>query len=482
MKLNSTSDPANSAANPVTPPGIAGSGLKVKKYNAKPALLFLLLLSLLIIPRWYYVEHFAVALPFWDQWDAEGDHLLRPWLEGTLKFTDLWLPHNEHRVFPARLLTLFSFELTGVWNNLTEARINVLLATSIPFILVWLLYMTGELKGKRWLMLPVILAGSVLPFIWENLLVGFQSQFYFLLLFAVTALAIAAWRPESLVSFMVVIILSILSVLTMASGIMTPLAVASVYGLHWYLHRKRPAQIFLFILLLLTIAITGYLTIPPQPGHEIFRAHDIKELLNTFLLMESWPFKVKYWALPMLWLPTFISLPFLIYRKTFTRYDLLMAGCLLWSLLQAFATSYGRGHDLNNVTSRYADFLSFGLTAYAWFSLRITELSQRNLRTQLLTILISISFFVVLFKGHRSRKEDDFIDMQNRHKMVLIQIKNVSHYLKTGDSTALQKPAFQIPYPDPVRLKQMLDNPALRSALPVFNDETAAALPSDFKK
>ena len=452
---------------------------RVQNFNVKPALLLLLFLFAVIIPRWYYVEHFAVALPFWDQWDSEGDLLLRPWLEGTLKFSDLWLPHNEHRIFPTRLLALCCFELTGVWNNLVEVRINVLLASFIPFILVWLLHKAGELKGKRWFMLPVILAGSVLPFIWENLLVGFQNQFYFLLLFMVSALALATWRPKSMVSFLAVIMLSILSVMTMASGIITPLAVASVYGLHWYQCRKQPVLTTLFISLLLLISIAGYLTMPLQPAHEIFRAQNIQELLDTFLMMERWPFRMNYWAAPLLWLPTCITVPFLIYRKNMTRYDMLMAGCLLWSVLQALATSYGRGHGLENVTSRYADFISFGLIAYAWFALRLTELFPRNFQIQFLTILMSISFFVVLYKGHRKRKKDDFTDMKNRHKMALVQIKNVSNYLKTGDSTALQKPAFQIPYPDPVRLKKLLDNPALRSALPVFYKKTA---PTEVKK
>lgn len=447
------------------------------KYNPKPTLLLLLFLAAVIIPRLYYVEHFATALPFWDQWDAEADFLLRPWVEGTLKFTDLWLPHNEHRVFPTRLLTLFSFELTGVWNNLIETRINVFLASSIPFLLVFLLYKSGELKGKKFLILPVILAGSVLPFIWENLLVGFQSQFYFLLLFAVSALALAVWRPESVVSFMLIIILSILSVLTMASGMMTPLAATLIYGLHWYIKGKQPTRSALFISILFLISIAGYLTLPPQSAHEIFRARSLSELLNGFLLIESWPFKVRNWTALLFWLPTCMTLPFLIYRKTFTRYDLLMTGCLLWSVLQAIATSYGRGHDLNIITSRYADFICFGLTACAWFSLRITELFPRNLRIQLLTIVVSISFFTTLYKAHRLRKADDFIDMQNRHKMALVQIKNVNDYLRTGDSTALQKPAFQIPYPDAVRLKTLLNNPALRSVLPVFDEEMIVVMP-----
>ena len=39
-------------------------------------------LLLVIVARIYFVETFAIPLPFWDQWDAEGDTLLRPWIEG----------------------------------------------------------------------------------------------------------------------------------------------------------------------------------------------------------------------------------------------------------------------------------------------------------------------------------------------------------------------------------------------------------------
>ncbi|MBE9463519.1 hypothetical protein ACFP1I_11365 [Dyadobacter subterraneus] len=479
MKFYSSSDLASASVKTVSEKKIAGLLADDQHYNLKTPLLFLLLFALIAIPRWYYVEHFAVSLPFWDQWDAEGDHLLRPWLEGTFKFQDLWLPHNEHRVLPTRLLTLLSYEISGHWNNLTEARINILLASSSPFLLILLVYKTGELKGIKWLMLPVILTGAVFPFVWENLLVGFQSQFYFLILFTVSALALSVWRPFKTVSFILIFILCVLSVFTMASGIMTPFAVASVYIFHAYLGKKQ-AKTILFISILLITALVGYLTIPPMPGHEIFKAHSVKELFTTFLLMESWPFKVRYWAALMLWIPTCIALPYLIHHKNFTRYDLLMAGCLLWSLLQAFATSYGRGHDLNSVTSRYADFLCIGLTANAWFALRLPILFYKRSGINFALTLVSILFFTVFFKGHFARRKDDIIDMQNRHKMGLIQIKNVSEYLRTGNQSTLQKPAFQIPYPDPVRLKQMLDNPALRSSLPTFNaDETIPTQQSD---
>src|SRR5690606_12097995 len=142
----------------------------------------IIILLCVVIPRWYYVSTYAVSLPFWDQWDAEGDYLLRPYLEGKLRIHELWQTHNEHRIFPTRLLSLLLFEVTGEWNNLTGAFFNIFLAASIPAILVHSIHRQRQLFGFRWLFILVLLAQFALPFSFENYLIGFQSQFYFLVL------------------------------------------------------------------------------------------------------------------------------------------------------------------------------------------------------------------------------------------------------------------------------------------------------------
>ncbi len=217
------------------------------------SLLFLILCIVVIVPRWYYVENFAVALPFWDQWDAEWVGLLKPWTEGKLAFSDLWSSHNEHRIFPTRLMTLLGFELTGKWSNLTETRLNVLLGASTPIFLIWLLYKGQGLYGFRWLVAAVIIAGAIFPLSWENILIGFQSQFYFLNLFTLSALALAVFRPQSIWAMVTVAGLCGLSIITMASGLITPIAVAMVYAADSFTKKRWSPKNLLTISVLIMI-------------------------------------------------------------------------------------------------------------------------------------------------------------------------------------------------------------------------------------
>lgn len=150
-----------------------------RELNVKWYLTFIFFALVIMLSRLLYVEKFAVALPFWDQWDAEWAGLLKPWIEGSLQFSDLFVGHNEHRILPTRLTTLAIFLITGTWNNLTEARLNIPLSAVTPLMLIWLICKHGRISGLKWLVIAVILLCASLPFSWENILIGFQSQFYF---------------------------------------------------------------------------------------------------------------------------------------------------------------------------------------------------------------------------------------------------------------------------------------------------------------
>lgn len=439
-------------------------------------LFYFFLAAVIIIPRWYYVEKFALPFPFWDQWDAEGEDVVRPLVEGRFKISNFWLPHNEHRVFPTRVLTLLCFKVTGLWSNVTEARLNILLATAIPLFLIGLMRAQRELYGLRWFILPVIVAQFILPFGWENILVGFQSQFFFLILFAASGLALAAIKPESTAAFIGVVLISICSILTMASGILLPITAGAVYIFHFFLHRTNFIRVSIFSLLLAALAVMGYLLIPQVEAHTRLHAANFQQFFDGFTRVVSWPSKLNRWVAIPLWLPALMGIPVLIYRKQFGRFDLFMAACFSWTFLQALAISYGRGHELAQVTSRYSDLLSLGIISVSWFSVRLIATFQDNLRIAFWAIAISLTFYVTFYKMHKLRYQDDWIDMKNQHNLMITQIGNVRAYLKTNDPAALDKPLFQIPYPNKERLQQMLDLPAYRTALPAIEAYTE---PSD---
>jgi hypothetical protein len=430
--------------------------------DTKPTYLALTVFILVGLSRLYIVENFAVPLPYWDQWDAEGDFLLRPWIEGTLKLSELWQPHNEHRIFPTRVLSLAIFEITGSWNNLTEARFNILLAAAIPAILTWLMCRHGALFGKRYLLLIVVIAQFALPFSFENLLIGFQSQFYFLILFTLASISLATFHPRNIFAIIAISILSVLSVLTMASGLLTPLAAAFVYFLNWFLNKTNSLTNTLIIsALLIVIAATGYLLLPQITANQVYRARNLSELSSAVGNILSWPIIGSPLPAIVLWLPAIIVIPILVFYKNLHRIDLLMAGCFAWSFSQALAIGYGRGQELTEVASRYTELFSLGLIGNAWFVIRAVEiLSNRWFQILLPT------FFGIFLYGHVTHYSSDMHDIRRNYRLSLIQTANVYKYLETNNKSYLQRPKWQIPYPDPVRLQQLLDNPTLRGILP----------------
>lgn len=53
-----------------------------------------------------------------------------------------------------------------------------------------------------------------------------------------------------------------------------------------------------------------------------------------------------------------------------------------------------------------------------------------------------------------------------------MQIRNTRSYLTTGNQSFLfLKPETDIPYPDPARLKSLLDDPVILSIMPPLEEE-----------
>ncbi|MCF2447451.1 hypothetical protein L0657_26085 [Dyadobacter sp. CY345] len=433
-------------------------------------LFYFIFAAVIIIPRWYYLQKFGLSFPFWDQWDAEGEDVVRPLVEGRFKLSNLWLPHNEHRVLPTRIVTLICFKLTGIWSNLNEARVNVFIAASTPVLIVWLMQVKKQLFGSRCIILLIISAQFVLPFGWENILVGFQSQFFFLMFFSIAGFALATFHSENFWAFAGVLSFSLLGILTMASGILLPLIACGIYIFHSIANRRNYLLTLVFVMLLLTITILGYQMVSHVDGHERLRAADFNEFFEGFTRVLSWPSRLNRWLGIPLWLPAVIGIPIILIRKNFTRFDLLMAACFAWTFAQVLAISYGRGHELDQVTSRYTDLLTPGLISVSWFSIRLLEEFERNVRVWVLIFVIGLSFYLTYYKAHKLRFVDDMTDMKNQSELMSLEVRNVAEYYKTHDKSALDKPQFEIPYPDKERLQQMLDLKTYQSVLPRIDD------------
>lgn len=457
-------------------PGISGLSEKndtVLTQRQKPELIqtasFVFFVFLILLTRWYYVERFAVALPFWDQWDAEWVGLIKPWREGKFQFSSLWAPHNEHRILPTRVLTLLCFELTGTWSNLTETRANIPLGAATPLLLIYILFKLKEIHNFRWLVIFVVIAGAVLPFSWENILIGFQSQFYFINLFTLAAISLAALRPDSNRAVAGAFFLSVLSILTMASGLLTPAAVALVYLIVAMAQKNRGARSLFLIALFGLSALVGLLTMPHVAGHNFLHAQNITEFVKTCIRIMGWPLTAHKLYIGLMWLPSLITLPTMISRQKCTKADILMAGCFLWTGMQVLALAFGRGHDLFDVSSRYTEVLLLGLAGNAWFVLRAVEIFGTNPKAKIALAAIASVFFWGIFISHKQRAKSDLLVMKLDHQTRMIQTKNVSEYLRTANPAVLQQPRLHIPYPKADNFQKILDQPGIRDVLPVLD-------------
>jgi hypothetical protein len=429
---------------------------------------------LALLVRLLYVQFFSTPMPFWDQWDGEWNTAIRPWLDGTLQWNTLLTPHNEHRILPTRLVALGSYLATGQWNNVYEARISAVVFCFIPAVMVWQALRDEGTGDRRWLIVPVVLLLSMLPFARENFLVGFQSQFYFLILSSVLAIGLVARHHQSVFALLGAMTLSVLAVLTMASGLLTAVAAGAVALLACLCLPGRRAPAIGATVTLAVIAVVGYATLPVIAGHGTLRAQSLGELLRAATHVLAWPGRSNSVFL-IVWLPAIVMVGRILVRRKATPTDLFMAGLCIWSALQGLAIAYGRGHDaMRPPASRYTELLVPGVVGNAWFALQLWGLVPVHSIRRTLARVVAVLFGLLLIGGTLSEVSKDFRRINAFTAACRLQQDNVAKYLRTGDPSALNVGEFELPYPDAGQLKRHLDNPALRPILPIAREADPA--------
>ena len=150
-----------------------------------------------------------------------------PWFEGKLSWANLFSAHNEHRIFFTRIYGLGLLLLNGQWDGQLQMVANAFIHCATLAGLGWLMF--RWLKKRYWIMvwLPLALA-LVLPFGWENSLAGFQSQFYFLLVFSLLTLWLLGLHPPKSARWWCGAATAVMALFTVASGF---LAAAAVFAL-----------------------------------------------------------------------------------------------------------------------------------------------------------------------------------------------------------------------------------------------------------
>jgi hypothetical protein len=423
------------------------------------------LFAFIALGRALFVATYAEAIPFWDQWDAEGWKLLKPWAEGRLHFSDLVATHNEHRIALTRLISIALFEANSQqWDNLLLALFNTLIYAGVATLVFALLSREGS-RVARIVLFAASLAFALFPFAWENTLVGFQNQFYLMNGFAVAAVAISSFGKEGRRTEVLILAMCLLSLFTMASGLLAAVAAGAVLVARtWTQSSSMRMGTLATVALLAATAIGAYLMVPDLPQHASLKAPDAHAWLKAFATAAGWP--LGYWGCVIIWFPSLLFLLRVLVSRKSTPSAMFAAGMAFWALLQCAAIAYSRG-GTPFLSPRYLDSLAIG--ALANLALALGFLGDiRKAKSDYLPVAALAAPLIVaaLGLGLMRSLPGDMAQTRNRLELSRIQTERVADFMSDGDRTHLQAPALHIPYPDAATLEGFLQDPVMRKILP----------------
>ena len=367
------------------------------------------------------ISNFGSSVPFWDQWGAEGVGLYCKLIDGTISWTDLFERINEHRIFTTRVLDLFLFKLnSGVWDPMFQMYANAVIHTTSLVLLVYFLQ-KGITGGSRFSFFVFAALLFTVPFGHQNTLSGFQSQFYFLLLFSVLCLwAISRYRTGYYLWFLVILFAAFMSFFSLASGILTIVAGIGTLLIRWICGVERTGWSASLIIFLSAVFLTALYFSSAKP--------ESTSLVDFFIAL------IFATGGGLLYTPIVLFMVRHVQEKrSATDPSWFVFALSLWVLLQIFATAFSRGSGI--LTSRYLDILSIGILLNGYCLLFML---QDNGNSKSLKRIAKI-WYLLIVGGLVGIMPSTLRSLENKKAVSLRQKNNVNSYLATGDYAFLQK-------------------------------------------
>ncbi len=421
--------------------------------------------------RLWLIQVWGSPLPFWDQWQAEGLNLYAAWERGTFQWSQLFTPHNEHRIALTRLASLGLYLVGDGWHPWNQLLLNALLHAGTAVLLVWALF-----RGAASALLPLgaltIAAVFALPAGWQNALWGFQSQVYFSGLLAVAAMVGLIHHSPDRAFWWAGLVAGGLAVFGNAGGALALPAAAVGYALRLSVETGRRSTVqeqqlssrpLLWGGLIVILVAAGLISLlrVEVPGHAYLRAKSIGQFVTVFGHSLAWP-GMQHPALALV-----IQAPLVLWllhawrNHQISRSDAIATALVAWAVLQAAAIAYSRGAGLpeSRPLSRYHDPLLLGMAGQCYAMLRLAVSNLRGGRAIALLWAGVVAVGALQLTTTNLSLHLPYKRLQDDAGYAAIQA-----YLLSGDLSGWAYPP--LPHPDPRVLKQLLDDPALRAVWP----------------
>ncbi len=421
------------------------------------------------------IDRYGSDLPYWDQWAKEGDHLLTPWFERHELWKNLFLPHNEHRIAPTLALNLALVAGGGQW----DARVQCAASAALHAALATGLFLWALARlPRRWALAfgAVLLLSVAPPIAWENVLGGFQSQFYFLAGFTLLALGGLLATPALSPRWFGGLACALLALVSMGSGLLLAAPLAAVAALRLVSRTSPRRDALLTLGAALALGGLGAVLRTPTPWHDALHAKTAAEFLLYVARCLAWPLPPHPWLAPLLWAP-WLTLLFLRLRSALspqlptlnsqlsalhasTSDFLLAAGA--WVLLQIAAVSFSRAGGGGLPASRYGDIAALGLIVS--FAALAVLASAHPARRRAFAALGATFFVLAAVCVAVATRGVLAGPLPDKKKESLAAERSVQAFVLTDDyATFAQSP---LPFPLPDWLARILRRPDIRAVLP----------------
>lgn len=422
----------------------------------------LAVMAVVVAVRWMMVAWFGSDMPFWDQWDAEVDHLYRPYLEGRLRFLDLFAPHNEHRIFFTRLLGLALFTAnSNQFDNNVECLAGAFVYAAALSVFAWPLLRRVERAHVATVAFGLLGMGA-LPYAWENLTAGLQNSFFFVDAFAIGALSTLCFaRSVGLGTQLRCALLALCACFSLGSGCVIAPVLILLAVQRYRTGSMTQRQLASLAWMLGVLTVFGIFLVPTPVAVQSSSVGDLlSRTVSSASAALAWPFPYGWMSVALLWWPSLVWLRRLIRSREIPALDLFLLAVAAWTFTQALAIAVARGLT----SSRYDDILIFGGASNVVLGLRIATGSARSaiaVRTFATIVLAGYVLAVGAWSMHGIAWLKHHADGQKASS------EHVRHYLAgAGREEFNGVEARSISYPNAERVMNLLDVEAVKKLLP----------------
>jgi hypothetical protein len=418
--------------------------------------------------RCLLISIYGSPTPYWDQWDAEGADLYARYFDGTLRFSDLFQQHNEHRILITRIWSLILLELNGYWDPILQMIANSLLfGLAVALLLVWLRPLFDTISLTVFAGFCMVIFG--LPLAWENILAGFHSAWYFLILFSLTGLFVLHNATAFSSRWWTALLLLCLSYLSMAGGALTMSAAAALCLAQIIAGRRSSMKEWIALIIISALSALLIIDIPALSYHQALSAQSLIDFVRATAILANWPLE-NFAPVPCaiaIHAPA-ILLSIIVIRQRLPLADRrwFLVATTAWVLLSIAATAYGRGHAIT--ASRYLDIIVIALALNCACLLHLLRIARDIPRGHKLAVAAAALWLLVVLHGTVWRFMRNTVpDLATMQLAYQAQMENLRGYLATGDMNFLtNKRQLYIPYPDANRLATLVSMPSIRAILP----------------